>query len=188
MYLDSDDFVRRLDKIKCSSSNSSNSTKTWVNVKSTPFHSIRWLHKIKSTYTFWSLLKGEKKSSQFDTPFSSVLSVAWNPAFHYYSRTWYDHGWGSLTYWSVVKCHWVKIFSGFPGLDIKLYFYARSPSTMRNADAVAPSTGVLATHLYTPWSPWLTLKIWRLPSSAKYLLTTLINKEALKWHSCGENF
>lgn len=45
-----------------------------------------------------------------------------------------------------------------------------SPNTMSRAEAVSLSTGVLATHVYTPWSLWLTLTIWRTPSSMKYLL------------------
>lgn len=40
---------------------------------------------------------------------------------------------------------------------------------MSRAEATSWSAGVFATHVYTPWSLWLTFMMWKTPFSTKYL-------------------
>lgn len=56
---------------------------------------------------------------------------------------------------------------------------------MSSVEAASRSTGVLATHVYTPWSLWLTLMIWRTPSSTTYLWTERM-EDAILIDKAGE--
>lgn len=61
----------------------------------------------------------------------------------------------------------VRVCLFWGGGSAMLEVNTHSPRTIRCADAISWSTGLRTTHEYLPWSEWLTLTIWRVPSSTK---------------------